>query len=81
MSSKPIQQPMTLVRKDESAEKIDDLRGRRTAELIIAFVGLVGSGCTKSAGIVKKLLESQYKYDGAYHIVSSFIGESASSAG
>jgi deoxycytidylate deaminase len=81
MTTKPLPR-VALVPKDEGAIKIDDLRGRRTAELVIAFVGPVGSGCSKSAAIVKKLLESQYKYDTvAYHRVSSLIEENATLAG
>lgn len=64
--------------KEKASERIDDLRGRLTPELVVAFVGPVGSGCTTAAKIVQKILESQYKYeDVVYYRVSSVIEESA----
>jgi deoxycytidylate deaminase len=64
--------------KGKSPERIDDLQARRTPELVIAFVGPVGSGCTSAAKLVSKMLESKYSYeDVIYYRVSSVIEESA----
>lgn len=69
---------MPLFAADNSPVKIDDLRHRRTDELVIALVGPVGSGCSKSAEIIMKTLSSVYKYDEvAYYKVSDTISDSA----
>lgn len=82
MATNVVQQTMKLVRPGEAVDKIDDLRGRRTDELVIAFVGPVGSGCSTSASLLRKILESQYKYEEVvYHRVSAVIVENTSLAG
>lgn len=56
---------------DEKPIKIEDLRARRTDELIVAMVGPVGSGCSSSAKIIETLLKHDYAYeDVLYHKVS-----------
>lgn len=66
----------------EKPIKIDDLRARKTDELIIAMVGPVGSGCSISAGILRDLLSHDYGYDDVvYHRVSDLIKKSAGLVG
>jgi deoxycytidylate deaminase len=70
---------LTLVPEDSvSPEKLGDLRARRTDELVIALVGPVGSGCSMSADILKKILLTSYEYEEVVpHSVSALIEKHA----
>ena len=62
--------------------KIDDLRARKTDELIIAMVGPIGSGCSKSADKIISLLKDDYGYSQVvYHKVSDVITKNAALVG
>jgi deoxycytidylate deaminase len=70
------------LKQGNSPVEIDDIKARRTAELVIAFVGPVGSGCSTSAQIISKILKDTYKYDEVvYHRVSELIEESSKNVG
>ena len=56
----------------------DDLGARRTDELVIALVGPIGSGCTKTGAEIKRLLEATFKYDKVFYFkVSDIIIEAS----
>jgi deoxycytidylate deaminase len=58
--------------------QVSDIGARRTDELIIAFVGPVGSGCTMSANFLSTLLKNEFGYeDVVYHRVSKLIESAA----
>ncbi len=64
--------------KKDTAHEIEDLLKRRTDEIIIAFVGPIGSGCTTSFNIFKKVLEEEYRYEEVkYYQLSNLITEYA----
>lgn len=58
-------------------ERIPRLNERLTEELIFAFVGPVGSGCSKSAKLLTATLQNDYGYTVHYYRLSDFIKESA----
>lgn len=60
------------VQQDEAS-----LESRYTDELVIALVGPVGSGATKTADLLKEILERTYGYTATYLKVSQLISESA----
>jgi deoxycytidylate deaminase len=68
-------------RSEESAgtEELEvSLEDRRTAELVIALVGPVGSGVSTCASLLKGLLQKTYKYTNVeIHRVSDIIREAA----
>lgn len=61
---------------------VDDLRARRTDELIIALVGPVGSGCSTCAKILGTTLSAVFGYEEVvHHKVSGVILENATAVG
>jgi hypothetical protein len=54
------------------------LSDRRTPELVIAFIGPVGSGVTTSVNLFAEILARDYKYQIYRHKISQIIQESAS---
>lgn len=64
---------------DESSEKkhtvnVEKIRERKTAELVIAMIGPVGSGCSRTASNIEQILKSEYGYDQVViHKVSDVI--------
>jgi deoxycytidylate deaminase len=68
---------------DKAADeiRIPRLNERLTDELVFAFVGPVGSGCSTSASIIKKILEDDYGYEVIVHTLSNFISSSAQLVG
>lgn len=62
---------------EELSKKIPRLKDRLTAELVIALVGPVGSGCTTTYETLRKICETDYSYSVHYYKLSQFILESA----
>lgn len=52
----------SLFGSDSSTENVVELSDRQTDELVIAFVGPVGSGVSKSAEILSEKLSEQFSY-------------------
>ncbi|HKU17501.1 MAG TPA: anti-phage dCTP deaminase [Steroidobacteraceae bacterium] len=64
------------------AASVDDLRARRTDELIIALIGPVGSGCTTCAKILGTTLSAVFGYEEVvHHKVSDVIIQNAAAVG
>ena len=61
----------------EETEGVVELEERRTDELVIAFVGAVGSGVSKSAAVLSDIMARDYKYEVNKIRVSDIIRESA----
>lgn len=59
------------------APKIPKLKERQTEELVFAFVGPVGSGCSTGAEILAQKLAADYDYEVKRYKVSDFIASSA----
>jgi len=57
------------------------LSDRRTEELVIAFVGAVGSGVSKSASLMAEIMRSEYAYTVHSIRISEIIRDAASSIG
>jgi len=73
-----------LASPEESALKPRDvvqLNDRRTDELVIAFVGPVGSGVSKSAAILAEIMSAEYGYSVNAIRISEIIREVAASNG
>ncbi len=66
-----------IVAQDNQA-KIPRLKERISHELVIALVGPIGSGCTETYKLLKKILEDDYGYAAHYHKLSDIIKQSAS---
>lgn len=64
---------------DEATQEGRNIRleHRRTPELVVAFIGPVGSGVTESNRIFEEILEKEYGYKGFDHKVSDIIRNSA----
>jgi deoxycytidylate deaminase len=54
---------------------------RKTAELVIGLVGPVGSGVTKSAELLRKIIEEEFDYEVTIIKVSDIINENAEKVG
>lgn len=59
----------------DSVQDIADLQNRGTDELVIALVGPVGSGVTKTAGIIGDMLVKDFGYSANFIKVSDIIKE------
>jgi deoxycytidylate deaminase len=59
-------------------KKVDDLRARRTDEIVIAFVGPIAAGCSTTARIIEKYLRNTYGYEDVFsYKVSELIQDAA----
>lgn len=61
--------------------KVPSIKDRRTQELVLALVGPVGAGVTKTATILSDIFKRRYAYTVHDVHVSNFIGQSASLVG
>jgi deoxycytidylate deaminase len=67
--------------KSDTVASIPKIRERVAEELVIGFVGPVGSGCTTVSKIVGDLLKSEYGYDCNFYKLSDYIVENAGLVG
>jgi deoxycytidylate deaminase len=65
----------------EPKEEVATFKSRYTDEMVIGLVGPVGSGVSKTAELLRQLLERTYGYKVSYMKVSDLIAESAELVG
>lgn len=56
-------------------KRIPKINETLTEELVVVFVGPVGSGCSKSAEVLKRIFDEEYGYRVIYHRLSKYIEE------
>ena len=77
----PIQRRQPGLFSVDSDVDLLDVEDRKTDELIVGFVGPIGSGISYCANIFSEMLKSQFGYEGKSLKVSDIINQSAKALG